>query len=606
MKRLIVRSSLVLSLILFFSSAAVAEEKTKPYFLLEDTPVVYSPQKLEAIAKVENTYERMFARAFNKISNGKEGEASVILSEIRTKASNEEYVNLTPFSLKLLDRAQQEAELKNYVSVRFLSNWAEKLSPEDGRVHLLIASLLEAQGVGRSFSSLLNALAFSFDSPVLVSKILLNSSMLFLIGITLSLFIVCLVQIARNAQPIVEMVSKMFPDNYKGLIGPPLVLLVLVAPLYFGIMAACGVWALVLSKYIKSCRWLAAITGAVILAWSFSLPSIERLAIQLDAPLNQALENVNNRTYNPQDKDLIKMALNEEASDSVLLFSYAQILRREGRLDKAAALYRIVADNSPKKSAVHKKSLINLGGILYLQKDFEKASAMLKKLEDLKEESFEFYYNYAHVRLALLDTVDHRKYYKLASDLDENRILWLKKHKVAVRKQVFSQLPEGSYYPRFFQPWVVNEKGKLESALAMDQKSLIYASLFREGSASKLTILGLFVMAIGLMIRFTKKDIYRLMPESSPFFGTGESKLWHGLPAGGYVAGNQPIAGVFLLAIMSALIIAVIGKPAVLLSVTSIELNISKFLTSMVVICFLLVSASSLLLIKETEREVTA
>jgi len=598
-----------LVLLVFSPTTGFAQDKavTGPYHIDENTPLVLSPEALEEVAAIEFTYEKMFHRAFSKISIGDMGGASAILRELRSKAFEEEYLNLSSFSIDLLDRARKESAAGNHVEARFLASWAETLSPEDSKVQLIIASLKESIGSNGAFSAFRKSLQFASMSPLFVSKFMVNAALLALVGMTLSLFLVCLIQLARNSELLVLNISKKFPDNYKGLIGPPFVLLLLVVPLYFGLLPALACWSLLLSRYVKSCRWLAALVGAIILSWSLGLPTIEKVAWQVSTPINEAIENVNNRTYSPRDEKALLSALELEKDNPILLFTQAQILRRAGKLDKAATIYQSLVDSNSKRAAVHKKSLLNLAGIYYLQKKFEKAELLLQGLEKLKEDSFEFYYNYAHVKLALLDTEGNRKFYKLASDSNEARIEWLKKYKVAERKQVFTELPRTSFYPTFIKPTEVETiDGQEVAPASLSKVDVIFQSLVRDGSVVTLLALGLITFFLGLAIRFTKKMLYRHLVEARPFFGTRRSKIWHGMPAGGYIAGSQPIVGAFLLAMLIAFSVAAFGKPLDLISLTPIKLPISSLMTSLTIMLFLFVSASSLIFVRDSRGESNA
>ena len=580
------------------------EMAPKSYYLGDSTPVVLSATALEELAIAELTYDRMFHRAMAKIISGDEGGASVILAEIREKAFREEYLNLSDFSISLLERAKQEATNNNHIEARYLATWAETLSPEDSRIQLIIASLYESIGTGKAISALSKSVSFMFMSPMFVSKIFVNSFLLLLIALTLSMFIVCLIQLTRNTELLMVNISKKFPDNYRGLIAPPLLLLLFLLPFYFGLVAALGCWSLLLCRFVKSCRWLGAIAGVLIIAWAVSLPTVERVAWQVSTPLNQAIENVNNRTYSPADEANIISALKIQSDNPILLFTYAQILRRAGKLDRAAATYQLISENTAESASVHKKSLLNLAGIYYLQRKLERAEGVLEGLEKLNEKSFEFYYNYAHVKLALLNTEEHRKFYKLASDLNEERIVWLQKYKVAQRKQVFTELPRTSFYPTFLKPSAVKvSNGEEVGSAAPVLRNVVYGSLLRNGTFFSVVLVGLLTLAIGLLIRFSKKQIYRMITDAKPFFGVSQSKIWHGMPAGGYIAGQYSIVGIFILAALIGMVICTTGKPANMMALTPVDLGTGKVMMTLTIIVFLLVSASSLIFIKDSEEE---
>ena len=110
-------------------------------------------------------------------------------------------------------------------------------------------------------------------------------------------------------------------------------------------------------------------------------------------------------------------------------------------------------------------------------------------------------------------------------------------------------------------------------------------------------------MVFGLMIRFTSKPIYRMLVKAKPFFGTRNSKIWHGMPAGGYVAGSQPILGAVLLTSLIVLVMVAVGKPINLLALTPMDLNLGGVVISLAATLFLLISASSLMFVDDSKEE---
>ncbi len=574
---------------------SVLEEKNK----VEAVVVQAEP---EASTK---TLSQLFFKGVTLYNDDKAGEAAVRFQATRDKASRDGYLNLTDFSITLLRQARLESQEGNKNSAKFLIHWADTLSPLDARVSLLSAGFSEVIGYGASVGKVFKSIGLLPRTPILLASLLLNLLLVGLTSFTIALFITALLQLSRNAESVVLNISQMIPLNLRGVLGPVLALIVLVCPLYLGLLPAVCVWSVLLGFFLHSSRWLPALAGATVICWGSGMLIAERVGPQLSLDLNYAVENVNNRTYAPQDKRSLAISIEENPGDLVPLFLYGQIVGQEGDHELSAQVFSKIIDQTRKKEDIHNKAKLNLAAVYLRNSKESEAGAILEDLLRTGEQSFEAYYNTAQVKMAALDPVGYRAMYQKAVDLDPDKIEWLEDFKSSEAVPIFASLPREGFLQRYFKR-LLSKKVALPGEDVQLTKSLlgkdrVYSSLMKGGNLSLILLLGGITLLIGLFARFRKGEDERQSYDNSSFFGRKKSIIWHGFPCGGMVAGNRPVLGAILLGVLTSLVIISLQNPVELLPVSKdLFLEKGSFFLTIALGLFLLITSFTLLFHRES------
>jgi len=596
----------VLLTILICSFSASAQQAAVLLDDLEATSPEKSPLFVSKPMPPE-TLGHLFFGGLSKYHEGNAGEASASFKALRDTSSEGGYLNLSEFSIILLRNARAEAAQGNTNDAKFLIHWADELSPADSRVSLLSAGFPEITGYGDSISKLWKSLVHLPGNPTLFATFLINTLLVGLAGLTIALFVTALLQLSRNAESVVLNISQLVPLNYRGIFGPIIALIVLASPLCFGLLPAVCVWSILLGLFLKNCKWFPALTGAAVLCWGAGMLIAERVGPHLSQEINFAAENVNNRTYAPQDKKFLASAIEENPSDLVTLFLYGQVVGREGNHEESSKIFSSIVNLTRKKEDIHKKAKLNLAAVYLRSGKQQEAGRLLEELLKSGERTFEAYYNMAQVKMAALDTAGHRNMFKLASDVDSQKMDWLEKYKSSSVVPLFASLPADGFFERYSRPVTnisVSSEDKIGDSSKEFSKELVYSSLTRNGSVFAIVILGAFTLFVGLFIRFRKSEESAVGQYNSSFFGQKKSVIWHGFPCGGLVTGRRPIAGAILLGILTSLVIVAVQNPVELLPVSrDLYLEKGNFFIALAVVLFLLITSFTLIFNRDGDEE---
>lgn len=514
-----------------------------------------SPVDTEAI---EDKRNENFEQALQLIRSGKEGEASKLLETIRKEAFSLEYVNLPEYSEQLINLAVAKQSAGDYATAGFLARWAEKLSSEHSGIHFALSGLKETLGFNQATKHYIAGIKYLPGSPLALTKVIANTVIVLLVAMTVSLIVVCIVQLFKNSEIIVQRFRNNISPNWRGYVTFPALLILLLYPISIGPLGLVLVWSFVLSANVKSCRYLALVASLIVLAWPVLLAPALRLSLESFDVVNRAVESVNSRGYGNLDKMALEVAKDSDLDSLSLQFAWAQTLRRAGSFNEAAEVFQNIIEVTPKDSEIHKKAVINLAGIFYSQRDYNTADATLSSLEG-KENSFEYFYNYAHIKLELLDSASYRAYLKKALDIDEGRMDWLSQYQVGSGRQIFAVLPGSEIYFRYLS------HSKAYENEVQKRASKVFSSLIIQGSRGFLLVLGIVSLLVSIqLIGMSPKT--ELAGASQ--FGNQLSRLWYSLPAGGFVAGSRPAIGFVLLSVLLALLFLAVNEPVQLMSLS--------------------------------------
>ncbi len=523
---------------------------------------VTTPVKVDLAARLE----AKFYAGLNSVSDKQFEKATAHFKELGEEAHKAGYLNLPQFSIELIEKARQEARSGRRAQAEYFISQAVGLSPEDAQVHLIAASFHGILPGSSTLGYLLTGISLLSRSPSTTVPFLLNFLILGLMGTTLGLLVLCVVQIACYGEAILVGMSRIVPLPLRGLAGPVSFLVLLFIPPLFGIFAALACWTLVLGRFVRHCRALPLVCGILVVAWGAMLPLIDSLSARVQSRAILAFERINNAGFSSGDRDEIIRAFNAHPSNPFLLFAFGHVLKGEGRLDEAERVYLRTLNLTTSGSYLNRAALVNLAAVKHLQGQDGEAKEILVKAETQGEQGFELLYNMAQVNLNLLEMEGYRKYYNRLKDLDGERLSIIES-KLAplgetVKYALLAPVSSGAVYGN-----ILAGDGLLglSKPLGYEKSDRLARQMLAGGSCLKLIILGVVVLMLALFAaknRYEAAALERFVSTSSK-----PSFVWLFMPAGMYLAGRQPLRGLILLSILIGLVSAGLGKPIELLSI---------------------------------------
>lgn len=488
--------------------------------------------------------EELFYQGFSKFTAGSFGGAAQSFGQLREAADGAGFRNLPEFSQALLFNAQQKASIGEDSSAQFLLHWASALSPSDPGVQLALVS--ETGSLSAGLKGL-----FSLGSyPSQLMAIVLNCLLVSLVGSTTAWILVCILQTVRNGEELVFVLSRPFPLMYRGLAGPLVLLALLAVPLFAGILAALGVWCLVLSFALRKCRWFGAIAGFMILTWALLPPVYRHIALQATEPTSLRIEIANNQGYLPL-KSIEKL----HGEDDAARWVKGMHLAHQGAFGEAR---RIFEDLGSRPGNFGRSARLNTGVVFNQEKKFQEALNVLESVEQQGGKSFALYYNLAAAHLGLIDLEGHRKYYGLAKTVDADRLEALSEDANKVVVPVYQRIPETFLWRRLLS------RGKARGSSAQTEELL--RSLFILPGLVLWFGIGVFVL--GIFARFTTLRRSRMVRDEKA------SAIWSVIPAGGLISGSHPILGGTILSLILSCFMAYFEKPIQIQSAFPLDMNL--------------------------------
>ncbi len=504
----------------------------------------------------EENFDNSYLQILKHINANDYSAASEEIDLLRHASLDQGYQNLPAYSHKLLENANSVFAEKNAEKAAYLVRQAVLLSPSD--VHTLLAAscFYKLVGLKRASSYFLSAISLIVSAPSVVIPIAVNVVWITLIGATISLLFVCVVQLVSHQEGILNSLRERLPRRYRGLLLPIISVAWLFGSLYFGILGAICGWSLFLSRYRSSCRALALHAGIITLLWGAMTPIKERVHSHLNTDFTKSLERISTGAFEPHAKEDLRLAISNGSEEPLYYFLLGRVLVHEGNLTEGAKLFQKtleLSQSSGEKEFV-KASYIGLGAIAYLQSNYSSAKSLFHEAEILGGSGFTLLYDLAQTEMLLLDTVSHRKYYTQAVDADEKQVSYFQSIQISnsspYRRIAFPPAPLMAHYRAYLHPI---------ASVGFPASKLLPGVLLRGGSIQVLLILGGIVFLWGLIYWVRKKPVLIHNQESS--------KIWIVLPAGRYLSGGKPGTGFLLLTIISSLLIFALERPVHVLQI---------------------------------------
>ena len=240
---------------------------------------------------------------------------AIALQEVKTLANLQGYTGLPSYSLDLIQNAKLQDNKSNK---KFLLDWALKLSPNDSKVLISIATYYKQVGINNSFQYLLTAISKMKIQPS--TFIALASSLLIALGTStlIAIFFLMLIKIIRNSMTIRDYLMTFVPNLNKGVISTLLTFVLLIVPFFFGLIPGLIAWAYVLSKIIRPFYLIT--MGLVCIFWGAFLPLISTVGCNLASHSNMVFEELNASEFIPNAGKYIKNNLEDKPNDTLSNF----------------------------------------------------------------------------------------------------------------------------------------------------------------------------------------------------------------------------------------------------------------------------------------------
>ena len=505
----------------------------------------------------EPQLSRAYYQALISIYEEQFGEAATSLKKLKSTAVDLGYINLPDYSFELLNRATAALNNGKREQAIFLVNHAVALSPEDARVNAVAATFHSLVGFKSAAGYAWTSFRFLMRHPIMLVGIVLNIFFVSLAAITISLFIVCMVQLIRSGELLFNTIAGELPRWMMGVGAIVGLLALFLLPIFGGILCATSCWGLALSRCKPSCRWLGAIAGALTLCWGVAIPVISTVGFNTESEANRVVEDINNFSFTPRGEEFIRRQLVLTPDDPLILFALGELFHLKGRYAEAQQAYQEVLKRTTGDEPLNIASKMNIGAVAFRDKQYQKAKEVFTELETSNHTSFELYYNLARTHMALLDTNAHRDYYAKAREISESRISEIEAEGSEDHQQTLMLLVPISFYaPLVTRSIILSDQQAFERATKNEQ--LLASTLFAGGSIPVLLVAGVFFSVLGVLSRMKPPKRYEFHADQICRHG---SRLWTALPAGFFVAGDHPVFGSGVLACFLALLMLAFEAP---------------------------------------------
>jgi len=544
--------------------ADLSADQAKPTFSLTNPlfdPVAVVDLETKRFNESPNLVLREdFSRAMVALKNDKYADVSRALDELAFSASVRGYSNLPDFSKILLDRASRFSGKDSYEKVRFLVTQSAMLSPGDARILMSASTFYKDIGMTKSLQYFYSALRVLPKQPVFFATIALNTSLVFLMALTISFFFASIIQMLSLSARIHRGLVSLSPWNFRGILPPICLFALFVIPLYGGILFAMGVWSIVLacsksSKKTFGARKMFGISiAALCLLWGFGMPAITTVGYNLKLDSTGVFEDINRFGFSPRGEKYVLSALEEKPSDLMHLFSHGIISKLKGLPKLAEERFETVMSLSSPGTYIYNASQANLGVLDYEDGNYKRAFKVFKNVEARGQSDFELYYNMANVSTLVFREDLHSLYFNKAKAVDSTRLETLVGEANLTPKALLYPAPNYLLYSLLFKP--VSETNKSHAVSIQEGQQKIFSYLVFGADSKGIILFGLIV-ALGVLLlpKFARQ-------RSRDFKKSNAEKVnWSLFPGTAPLAGDRPVLGALVLSVSLAFLLAGVGTP---------------------------------------------
>jgi tetratricopeptide (TPR) repeat protein len=540
----------------------------------ESSEAIHQPVRFDPFAKLDNHYYS----ALGAVNRGDYSEAANQFELLLADAKELAIESLPIYSEQLLHLAQSVEGEREVHEIRFLVNHAVELSPEDPRTLFGAIRFRLAIGNDQAWEYFGRGLAAAWDYPSVILGVGRNVVFTFLVALTLSLFLVCIIQLVSHRLSLLRGLGLMFPLKWRGLLSGPLFLLCLFVPLVGGPVIAAALWALLLGRYVKDCAGLGLLAGVLLLCWVPTVVLVERIDSTANSAITRVVESAEKGGHVASTPGVVKLALARHGADVRLLFAAGVWAMRQKDYEQAGKFFQFVLDREDERSGYALASKNNLALAKFLTKEFAQSKKLLSEVMDASSPSVDQLFLMARLQIAMMDADKHREFFAQANELDPARVSELEADQEVLGDVLVQSLPWELRYRRLLSPVFGNISGEPFMEESTEGRALLRV-VTNSSDPISAGVVGLLVLLLGLAVYFRPARVRATEARLLQCELGVPSMIWILMPGGYFIRGKYVVAGVFVIAVIICLVVFAFNAPVAMLNVLPVEIiNKESFL----------------------------
>ena len=301
------------------------------------------------------------------------------------------FVNADYYAGELLSAAETFFIKGNKSAAEVFLTFAEQISEHSPALSIRALPLrYRISGWQGFLISIKNLLLQVSSEPLVLLDALSNMAVVLLSIPSAALLLLILILIFLNRPRVYEFFRKIIPFRAGPGIITAVALLVLVAPLYFGLLTGLIVWVLVYNFALGRGRVFILLMAAILLAWPVLLPISKQIALASDTPLVRHYLALNQHSY---ERELLNILRGQDVIESgnpdrkaLSAFAVGQLLRLDGKNEAAEEYFAkaLSAGGSPDYIAAERAAIqFNRGNYAKAREMFAELSARLPASAEL-------------------------------------------------------------------------------------------------------------------------------------------------------------------------------------------------------------------------------
>ncbi len=503
----------------------------------------------KSLESSDRTIVQNYQKAKRYLKNGNYADFANTLEETVFISNSNGYTGMPDYSLDLISYSRLETDKEKK---KFLFDWALKLSPNDSKVLISIASHYKEIGLENSAKLLFSALKKTFRQPSAFVAFFTSVLMALMLASLVAVFFLMLIKIIRNSVLIRNSVISLFSSNKiesKSLItllfGSLLTFSLLTVPFYFGLIPGLILWAFLLSRVFKSTYLI--VLGVICILWGAVFPLISVVGYNVSKRSNAVFEDLNSSRFSPRAEKYIQKRLENKPDDLLSLFYLAQVFRFNGVSSEAKKILKNIESRT--NGETKEVLTANLGVLEFDQGNYNLAKEIFERTEqtfaDRGIDSFELYYNLAITHLALANTDEYAEYFQKAKNINKKRLSEIVLEDNAKPKASILPLANTVLFKNLFKTVESDSDKKRINEIKSKSSKLLISRIGGFNSEKTLTILGFILILISMRSSEKALKIEKLKT----------SKRWLAFPMGRYLASSSCFYGFTILVLFISLIL---------------------------------------------------
>ena len=329
------------------------------------------------------------------------------LQQLKIQSGINEFVDysekLFAYSELLLSKGDKE-------NSKYFARKALELSPESPWLIINNSGLLVRSGIYNHLTVFGNLIKIAVRRMDFILFFLIKLIYPVLWSLTLSALLCCLLYFVTKTKDISEAVTNKIRFLKSKIISSIFILATLLVPLYAG-----PVWALIAYSifiYVFSPRQkkFAALMSILVILWTSAIPIRENLNTWISSEAVKSYLRIYSGVYSADDLAMISKYIDNNPQDYMAYFTYAKLLRREGKLELSEKIFNQLRTDIKDKFSLD----FEIGIINFLLGDYAKADLIFQDLNKEAPQNAEMLFNFSKIKFQQLDTEESRRLFDLS------------------------------------------------------------------------------------------------------------------------------------------------------------------------------------------------